>query len=276
MPPPDERENRLISELRETLASITVKNLEEYFHDALDFRDEALQLFSRGYLSLEDRAAAEGLFQRIRLACERIVATMPQPPEEIVNFLAGAQVKYLANFSVFQSLPDTWSIDQVFPAAPLSGHGNAPGLNAEIVDITCDSDGCVKTFAHPDDNLKALPLHGPPARGTEPYFLGFFMTGAYQDSLANAHNLFGRCHEIVVRTTDEEGSMMGSKDIDYDEHLWLEIKPGSSAQDMLGEMDYDIESITSLIRDRHLGRRTTLGQPWAMGLLQAYPYLIRT
>lgn len=276
VPSPSEHEDRLISELRATLDGITIKNIEEYFHDAVDFRDEALQLFSRGYLSLEDRASAEGLFHRVRLECARIVQQLEHPPEEIVNFLNRAQVKYLANFSIFQSLPDTWSIDQVFPAAPLSGHGHVPRINAEIVDITCDSDGCIKTFAHPDDNLKSLPLHEPPARGGEPYYLGFFMTGAYQDSLANAHNLFGRCHEVIVRRADEEGVIMGSQGIDYDEHVWLEVKTGYSVQDVLGEMDYDVDSITQLIRDRHLGKATTLGQPWAMGVLQEYPYLVRT
>jgi arginine decarboxylase len=276
VPAPSELEDRIISELRETLAGITVKNLEEYFHDAIDYRDEALQLFARGFLSLEDRASAEGLFQRIRLQCARIVSQMPQQPEEIMDYLERAQVKYLANFSIFQSLPDTWSIDQVFPAAPLSGHGNVPSINAEIVDITCDSDGCVSTFAHPDDNLKSLPLHEPPDRGGEPYYLGFFMTGAYQDSLANAHNLFGRCHEVIVRRSDEEGVIMGSQGIDFNEQVWLEVKAGFSVQDMLAEMDYDVESITQMIRDRHLGRETTLGQPWAMGLLQEYPYLVRT
>jgi arginine decarboxylase len=278
LPIPDasEDEDRLIFELRETLAGINVKNLEEYFHDAVDYRDEALQLFSRGFLSLQDRASAEGLFHRIRLECGRIVHQLPHPPEEIVNFLERAQVKYLANFSIFQSLPDTWSIDQVFPAAPLSGHGHVPRINAEIVDITCDSDGCVTTFAHPEDNLKSLPLHEPPARGGEPYYLGFFMTGAYQDSLANDHNLFGRCHEVIVRRADEEGVIMGSQGIDFDGEVWLEVKAGESVQDMLSEMDYDVESITQMIRDRHLGRETTLGQPWAMGLLQEYPYLVRT
>lgn len=276
VPSPSEQEDRLISQLRETLAHINVKNIEEYFHDAIDYRDEALQLFSRGYLSLEDRASAEGLFQRVRLQCARLVSQMPQPPEEIMDYLGRAEVKYLANFSIFQSLPDSWSIDQVFPAAPLSSHGHVPTINAEIVDITCDSDGCVTTFAHPEDNLKSLPLHEPPDRGGEPYYLGFFMTGAYQDSLANAHNLFGRCHEVIVRRADEEGVIMGSQGIDFNEQVWLEVKAGFSVQDMLAEMDYDVESITQMIRDRHLGKDTTLGQPWAMGLLQEYPYLVRT
>ena len=276
VPEASAQEDRLISQLRETLAGINVKNIEEYFHDAVDFRDEALALFSRGYLSLEDRASAEGLFQRIRLQCARLVAQMKHPPEEILDYLERAHVKYLANFSIFQSLPDTWSIDQVFPAAPLSGHDHVPEFNAEIVDITCDSDGHVSTFAHPEDNLSSLPLHEPPARASEPYYLGFFMTGAYQDSLSNAHNLFGRCHEVVVRGADDEGMLAASMDLDYSDEVWLEISAGSSVQDILESMDYDVDSVTQLIRDRHLGLETTLGQPWAMGLLQEYPYLTRS
>jgi arginine decarboxylase len=278
LPIPDasEDEDRLITELRETLASINVKNLEEYFHDAVDYRDEALQLFSRGYLSLQDRASAEGLFGRIRNKVKQIVEAMQHPPEEIVDFLGKAHQKYLVNFSIFQSIPDAWSIDQVFPAAPLSRHGEKPTINAQIVDITCDSDGCVETFAHPAENMPYLPLHEQRRGSDEKYYLGFFMTGAYQDSLANDHNLFGRCHEVIVRRADEEGVIMGSQGIDYDGEVWLEVKAGYSVQDMLGAMDYDVESITQMIRDRHLGRETTLGQPWAMGLLQEYPYLIRS
>src|SRR5690606_21321945 len=192
LPIPDaaDDEDRIIVELRYALENLSIKTLEEYFHDAVDYRDEALDLFARGHLGLEDRAKAEGLFHRIRLAAERLISQMPKPPEEIVDYLDRAQRKYLANFSIFQSLPDSWSVDQVFPAAPLSRYGEVPTVNASIVDITCDSDGCIKTFAHPDENLKYLTLHPP---NGDPYFLGFFMTGAYQDSLANEHNLFSRC-----------------------------------------------------------------------------------
>ncbi len=281
IPAASERENRLISDLRETLAGITVKNIEEYFHDALDFRDEALQLFSRGYLSLEDRASAEGLFHRIRLECARLIRQMPRPPEEIVDYLELAHVKYLANFSIFQSLPDSWSIDQVFPAAPLSGHGAVPTTNAQVVDITCDSDGCVKTFAHPEDNLKSLPLHPPPSRSDEPYFLGFFMTGAYQDSLSNAHNLFGRCHEVIVRRADQSDESQGvhadSERLatagELGDGLWLELRRGASVGEMLETMDFDAEGLRAQMRARHGEGQTSQGCAWALRLLDAYPYL---
>lgn len=273
VPEPSEDEHRLIGSLRETLELISPKNYEEYFHDAIDFRDESLSLFSSGYLSLEDRASAEGLFQRIRLRTAEIVEGLAKPAEEIVEHLGQARSKYLANFSIFQSLPDTWSIDHVFPAAPLSRHGERPPVRATIVDITCDSDGSVDTFAHPDDNLPFLPLH---ERGNreERYYLGFFMTGAYQDSLGNAHNLFSRCHEVVIRDADDDMVLSGSERVELGE-LNLEIKMGATNEDVLAAMDFDVETVLQDLRDRHLKADTTLGPSWALGLLQSYPYLSR-
>jgi arginine decarboxylase len=273
VPEATEDESRLIMELRHTEEHISVKNIEEYFHDAVDYRDEALQLFSRGYLSLEERAAAEGLFHRIRLKCARLIEQMPTPPEEIVEYLKSPQHKYLANFSIFQSLPDTWSIGQVFPVAPLSRHSEKPDVNAQIVDITCDSDGCVNVFAHPDENLTYLPLMHRAMGSKERYYIGFFLVGAYQDSLANQHNLFSRCHEVIVHDMDDVQILRGSEMVDFDDETSLEIKGGLTNEDILALMDYDAESVISLLRDRHLEDSTTLGKPWALGLMSIYPYL---
>lgn len=270
VPEPTENEHSMVSELRYTLDNITTKNLEEYFHDAIDFRDECLQLFSRGYLSLADRASAEGLFQRIRNKAATLVESMPRISEEITDYLGRAQAKYLVNFSIFQSIPDAWSVGHVFPAAPLSRHLERPTLHVKIVDITCDSDGCVDTFAHPDDNLPYLPLHD---RRDEDYLLGFFMTGAYQDSLANTHNLFGRCHEVILRDPEDELLLVGSERIELSPEITFEIKMGSTCEDVLESMDFDVETMIKSLRDRHLSHKTTLGQPWAMGLLQSSPYL---
>jgi len=271
-----EDDHRLIVSLRETLELISVKNYEEYFHDAIDLRDEALSLFSKGYLTIEDRANAEGLFQRVRLKISRIVATLKRPSEEIVDYLGTAHRKYLANFSIFQSLPDTWSIDQVFPAAPLSRHGERPSVNAEIIDITCDSDGCVKSFAHPEENLRFLPLHERHGHSDEPYYLGFFMTGAYQDSLANDHNLLTRTHDVVVRPADApQSEVAGTNRMEFGEGVVLDVKYGFTNEDALGQMDFDVEGLLHDLRERHLGRNTTLGEQWAMGMLQSYPYLTR-
>lgn len=268
-------EHRLIETLRETLELISAKNYEEYFHDAIDMRDEALSLFSKGYLSIEDRASAEGLFQHVRLKTARIVETLKRPSEEIVEYLGIAQRKYLANFSIFQSLPDTWSIDQVFPAAPLSRHGERPRVNAEIIDITCDSDGCVKSFAHPEENLRFLPLHERSA-DKEPYYLAFFMTGAYQDSLANDHNLLTRTHDVIVRRagTSASDASAGTR-MTFCEDIELEVKLGHTNEDALSRMDFSIEELLEDMRARHEGRNTTLGESWALEMLRSYPYLRR-
>ncbi len=275
LPIPDkhEDEHRLIEALRETLEHINAKNYEEYFHDAIDFRDEALELFSTGYLTIEDRASAEGLFQRVRIKTTKILEQLSRPSEEITEYVSTAHHKYLANFSIFQSLPDTWSIDHVFPAAPLSRHGERPTLMTQIVDITCDSDGCVNTFAHPEENLRFLPLHEQLDK-SERYFLGFFMTGAYQDSLANDHNLFSRTHEIVVRGADAPPALPGVERIAFGE-VSLDLKIGATNEDTLAAMGFDVETMLHEVRNRHRVAETTLGESWALGLLQSYPYLTR-
>lgn len=274
IPDPDDDEDRTVSELRYALENLNIKNLEEYFHDAQDLRDEALDLFARGHLSLADRAKAEGLFQRLRVESESLLRQLDKPPEEIKSYLDRAQRKYLANFSIFQSLPDTWSIDQVFPVAPLSRHGEPATVNASIVDITCDSDGCIKTFAHPDENLRWLPLHAPDG---EPYYIGFFMTGAYQDSLANEHNLYSRCHEVIVRPLGFESasSVPGAVLLELEEGYVLEVRPGLTNEDALVAMDYDVTGLQALLRERHADHETTLGLTWPLGMLRGYPYLRR-
>ncbi|MCH9683355.1 MAG: biosynthetic arginine decarboxylase [Deltaproteobacteria bacterium] len=275
VPEPREDENRIIAALRETLEHLSAKNYEEYFHDAVDFRDEALELFTTGYLSLEDRAAAEALFLRVRSKVTTIMDGIKRPSEEIQEYLDKAQRKYLANFSIFQSLPDAWSVGQVFPAAPLSRHGERPTLNTEIVDITCDSDGCVTSFAHPDENLRFLPLHERRDRD-EKYYLGFFMTGAYQDSLGNQHNLFSRIHDVAVRRVEDPSpETPGVMRMPLNDELVLDVKLGATNADTLGGMDFDVDGMRNEFRQRHLGRETSLGPQWVLGLLQSYPYLTR-
>ncbi len=265
VPEPSEDEHRLVHELRSTLESLNIKNVEEYFHDAIDYRDECLQLFSRGYLSLQDRASAEGLFGRIRSKVEKIVEPMPHPPEEIVDFLGKAHQKYLVNFSIFQSIPDAWSIDQVFPAAPLSRHGEKPTINAQIVDITCDSDGCVDDVRSPRRE-HAVPAAARAPRPDEKYYLGFFMTGAYQDSLANVHNLFARCHEVILRNPDDDMVLPGSERVELGENLTFEIKMGATCEDVLSAMDFDVER---MIRWPGRGRFTQQTEAPEDGLEQA-------
>ena len=119
-----------------------------------------------------------------------------------------------------------------------------------------------------------LPLHARSPED-EPYFLGFFMTGAYQDSLANVHNLFARCHEVILRDPEDDKVLTSSERVELTPELTFEIKMGQTSEDVLAAMDFDAETMIKLLRDRHLGSQTTLGQPWAMGILQSYPYLTR-
>jgi arginine decarboxylase len=136
--------------------------------------------------------------------------------------------KYLANFSIFQSLPDAWAIDHLFPVMPLSHHEEKPTLKATIVDITCDSDGCIERFVDRDDVKNIIDLHTPTG---EPYYLGFFLVGAYQESLANEHNLFGAIDEAELVVNEE-----GKWEID-------KITKGDPIDELLISRNYNIEQM---------------------------------
>jgi arginine decarboxylase len=136
----------------------------------------------------------------------------------------------LANFSIFQSIPDSWSIEQLFPVMPLSRHDEKPSLKATIVDITCDSDGCLNTFIDRADTKTVLELHPP---NDAPYYIGFFLVGAYQESLANEHNLFGAIHEAEIYMAPD-----GEWEI-------TKLTQGDPIDELLISRNYDMEEITT-------------------------------
>lgn len=184
-----------LSELKYILDNINRKNFVEYYHDAIEYYEEMFTLFNLGYVQLQDRAIAEQLFYRI---CRRALffsSYEKHQPEEFETLQQRMVSKFLANFSIFQSIPDSWSIDQLFPVIPLSHHEKKPTHKATIVDITCDSDGCLEKFIDRRDMRNVLDLHSP---SSKPYYLGFFLVGAYQESLANEHNLFGAINEAEI------------------------------------------------------------------------------
>jgi arginine decarboxylase len=173
----------------------------ERFHDAVQRKDEAFSLFNLGYLDLENRAAAESLFWQI---CEQIngeIADSGYVPEELHELSTMLADQYVCNFSVFQSLLDHWALKQLFPVAPLHRLAEKPTVNAILVDITCDSDGKISSFIDLEDTRDYLTLH--PLNG-KPYYLGVFLTGAYQDIMGDLHNLFGRVNEVHVFLEDDE------------------------------------------------------------------------
>lgn len=173
----------------------------EKFHDALQKKNEAYSLFNHGYLDLKGRAQVESLFWQICQKLDQASKTGYQP-EELVALKRLLADQYICNFSVFQSLLDHWALDQLFPIAPLTRLEERPSVNAILVDITCDSDGKVSKFIDLEDEKEYLPLH--PLKKSEPYYLGFFLIGAYQDIMGDNHNLFGRVNEAHVFLEDDE------------------------------------------------------------------------
>jgi arginine decarboxylase len=191
---------KCIKELKYIYENINRKNFVEYYHDAIEYQEELFTLFNLGLMSLKERALGEGIFHRI---CRRALyysSFQRHVPPEFEQLEHSMVSKYLANFSMFQSIPDAWSIDQLFPVMPLSRHGEKPTEKATIIDITCDSDGCLDRFIDRREVRSSLDLHEP---SDAPYYIGFFLVGAYQESLANEHNLFGAIHEVEVEQAED-------------------------------------------------------------------------
>ncbi|MDX2187874.1 MAG: biosynthetic arginine decarboxylase [Opitutaceae bacterium] len=193
--------NRVVTDLEMNLRNRSKLGKLERFHDAVQKKEEAFSLFNLGYLDLENRAAAESIFWQI---CEQIARECRDSgyvPEELRDLNRLLADQYVCNFSVFQSLLDHWALKQLFPISPLHRLEEKPSVNAILVDITCDSDGKISSFIDLQDTKDYLNLH--PLNG-KPYFLGVFLTGAYQDIMGDLHNLFGRVNEVHVFLEPDE------------------------------------------------------------------------
>jgi arginine decarboxylase len=197
-PPPDAEQP--IIDLIETYRTLTSKNLLEAFHDAQQALDSALNLFSLGYLPLTQRSMAENLYWAICRKIQRMVKDMDEKPEELENLDALLSDTYFCNFSLFQSMPDSWAVKQLFPIMPIHRLNEAPSRNAVLGDISCDSDGKVDCFIDRRDVKRTLPLHNFTG---EPYYLGTFLVGAYQEILGDLHNLFGDTNAVHVSLNPE-------------------------------------------------------------------------
>ncbi len=198
------KEPQILKELAYTRDNISLKNYREMYHDAITQKDEMLTLFNLGYLGLEDRAKGEILFWEVCRKLDRILSskTLKYIPEEFQDLHKGLADKLIGNFSVFQSMPDHWAIDQLFPAMPIHRLKERPTLKTTLCDITCDSDGKVDKFTDLKDVKDDIPLHEP--RANEPYYVAFFLTGAYQDILGMRHNLFGAPNEAHIVVDEDE------------------------------------------------------------------------
>jgi arginine decarboxylase len=205
----------------------------EIYHDATSQFEECLTLFRLGYLTLEQRALVENLFLG---TCDRLreaLGDMETPPEELGQLADELADTYFCNFSLFQSLPDSWAIDQVFPIVPLQNLDLEPTRRAILVDITCDSDGKIDRFVGPLGAQSALHLQPFTSR---PYYLGIFLVGAYQEILGDLHNLFGDTNTVAVSLDGE-----GSYEID-------EVLNGESVTDVLEYVHYNRRALIAQLR----------------------------
>jgi arginine decarboxylase len=184
-----------IIDLIETYKSLSAKNLLESFHDAQQALDSALNLFSLGYLPLKQRSTAENLYWAICRRIQRMAKDLEYFPEELEGLDSMLSETYFCNFSLFQSMPDSWAVKQLFPIMPIHRLAEPPTRHAVLGDISCDSDGKVDQFIDRRDVKKTLPLH---SFNGEPYYLGAFLVGAYQEILGDLHNLFGDTNAVHI------------------------------------------------------------------------------
>lgn len=191
-----ENAHELARELYEIWDNINQQRMFEGWHDALQIREEALDRFSLGMLDLNTRAQIEKLFWSIARDVGQLMSTMKHAPEEFRKIPRMLPDKYFCNFSLFQSLPDAWSIDQIFPIMPIARLDERPSRTCTIQDITCDSDGKIDNFISTHDISGALPVHH--LHQGETYYIGVFLVGAYQEILGDMHNLFGDTNEVHV------------------------------------------------------------------------------
>jgi len=225
-----------VQDLFDAYRGIDASHLVECFHDAQTAREQVMQMFNLGVLSLEQRGLAERVYWATSARIRDVCRGLKRRPKELAEIDTALADIYFCNFSVFQSLPDSWAIDQLFPIMPIHRLDEAPTRNATLADITCDSDGKIDRFVGPRGPRSTLELHEPVPG--EPYYLGAFLVGAYQETLGDLHNLFGDTHVVHIRLHDEGG-------------WWIEeIVKGDTANRVLEYMEYDVAELApALARD---------------------------
>ena len=252
-------EHLVLRNLWETYETIALTNCQETYHDALQFKEEAISLFNFGYLSLEERARAERLFWACVQKIYRLVRDRDDITDELKDLERTLASTYYINCSIFRSLPDVWAIDQQFPIVPIHRLDEAPTQRATLADLTCDSDGKIDRFIN---GKSVLELH--PLQAGNPYYLGVFLAGAYQEIMGNAHNLFGAINVAQVRMQPKGYAIE-------------RVVKGDAIATALGKVQYDGADLLETIRCRTeqavRDDRMTLSQ--AQHLLQNYERSLR-
>ena len=232
-----EGEHIFVTNMRDLVFGIDKQdNLQEIFNDASQWKEQAMDAFKLRVLSLEELAKIETLYWQTMVKLQERLKEVEFIPEEMQELDHTLSSQYLCNFSVFQSAADTWAIDQVLPVVPITRMDQKPTVNCSLVDITCDSDGKLDQFVVDSGVSDVLPMHKL-AKGEE-YYLGLFLTGAYQDVMGDMHNLFGRLNEVHIFSYDD----------DPQDFYIEEVVPGSSVENVLSIMQYHPSSMAQTVK----------------------------
>ena len=223
-----------LHDLWESYQNINIRNLLESYHDAQQSLDTAMNLFASGYLPLDQRSAVENIYWAICRRICKLTKSLDFVPEELEGLEAALSDTYFCNFSLFQSIPDSWAIKQLCPVMPIHRLNERPSRAAVLGDVTCDSDGKIDQFIDRRDVKRTLPLH---TWQSEPYYLGAFLIGAYQEILGDLHNLFGDTNAVHV-STDERGEVV----VDA-------VIKGDTVREVLDYVEFDSNQLVQRLRD---------------------------
>jgi arginine decarboxylase len=233
LPTIQDQDHLILRNLSETYQSINPQNYQEAYHDAIQFKEEAISLFNFGYLSLRDRAKVEQLYWACCSTIQQILSTAEKIPEDFADLDRILASTYYVNLSVFKSAPDNWAIDQLFPILPIHRLNEIPTQRATLADLTCDSDGKIEKFIDRGTVKNILELH--PLQSDKPYYLGMFLAGAYQEIMGNLHNLFGDTNVVHIKLTPQGYQVE-------------EVIKGDTMTEVLGYVQYDAEDLVEHIR----------------------------
>ena len=228
-------ENILVTNMRDLEKDLTEKNYQDTYNDATKLKEESISAFKFGILNLDERAKLETMYWKV---CRKIVEHASKDeyaPDEILQLKSQMASQYLCNFSVFQSAPDTWAIGQILPALPIHRLNEKPTEICTLIDITCDSDGKLDTFLSADGPTNTLPLH---KLNNDDYYVGLFMTGAYQDIMGDNHNCFGRLNEVHIFADDDDPTDFYIEEVIF----------GNKASTVLSSLQYNPETMAQTMK----------------------------
>ena len=262
------REVQVVEELHYIYKNMSVKNYREFYHDAAEKREELYSLFDLGMLDMEDLAKGEWLYWSIAKKTVKHSKSAKFVSDEFLDLEQKLFEKVVCNFSVFQSIPDAWALDQLFPIVPIHRLNEKPQSKAQLVDITCDSDGQVDKFVDLKDIKSALEVHD--SIEGQPYYLAFLLIGSYQDTMGDLHNLFGCVHDAQIYVDDQGRAHIKS------------VKKGDTMAQTVEMFGYDrvelIQNVKNALRERVNENRLTeevaskLAEDYVKKF-QTYPYL---